>query len=187
MRATVRPSSKPKPDDLGAKAAEPARSGAKPAAAAKKPSAKDQASVRDEAGRAQRITKKMLDTIADKLFKALSDQDWEAAGACFAPSAQCFSPQRTGAKPQHFSEFKKTMGGMIGLLGRPEYLNVRRLYGNDSITEQHTTKFAARKETTVEAEACVLLRINAEGLIVRMDEYLDPTVVLKAVQTASRK
>lgn len=129
----------------------------------------------------------MLDAVADKFFKALSEQDWESAGACFAPSSQCFSPQRTGAKPQQFTEFRKTMGGMIGLLGKPQYLNVRRLYGADSVTEQHTTRFAEKKEATVEAEACVLLRVNQDGLIVRMDEYLDPTVVLKAVQTASRK
>lgn len=135
----------------------------------------------------KRLSRAQLDGVADKLFKALSEQDWVRAGECFAPSAQCFSPQRTGAKPQDFPGFKKTMGGMIGLLGKPQYLNVRRLYGQDSITEQHTTKFAQNNAARVEAEACVLLRVNPEGQITRLDEYLDPTVVLKAVQTASQQ
>jgi len=137
--------------------------------------------------RAPRLYKKSIDAVADKLFKALSEADWEAAGSCFAPEAECYSPQRKGARSQKFEEFKKTMGGMIGLLGKPQYLNVRRLYGPDSVTEQHTTKFAEKEATKVEAEACVLLRLNPAGLIVRMDEYLDPTAVLKAVQTASKK
>jgi len=79
------------------------------------------------------------------------------------------------------------MGGMIGLLGTPAYNNVRRLYGSDSVVEQHTTKFSNSPDTTVEAEACVLLRLNQDGLITRMDEYLDPTAVLKAVQIAAKK
>jgi len=131
------------------------------------------------------INKRALDAVADKLFKALSEQNWDSAGECFAPGAKCFSPQRSGAKAQDFPGFKKTMGGMIGLLGKPQYLNVQRLYGPDSVTEQHTTRFSENESARVEAEVCVLLRVNEAGLIVRMDEYLDPTVVLKAVKTAS--
>jgi len=137
--------------------------------------------------RSRGLSRKAIDAAADKLFKALSEGDWEAAGSCFDPSAECYSPQRKGAKSQRFEEFKKTMSGMIGLLGKPQYLNVQRLYGADSVTEQHTTRFAEKEATKVEAEACVLLRFNAAGLIVRLDEYLDPTAVLKAVQTASKK
>lgn len=131
------------------------------------------------------INKKALDAVADKLFKALSEQNWKNAGECFAPGAKCFSPQRTGAKAQDFPGFKKTMGGLIGLLGKPQYLNVQRLYGPDSITEQHSTRYTENEEAQVEAESCVLMRVNEAGLIVRMDEYLDPTVVLKAVKIAS--
>jgi len=53
--------------------------------------------------------------------------------------------------------------GMIGLLGKPVYLNKRRTYGIDSVTEQHTTKFNDTPETAVEAEACVILRLNPAG------------------------
>lgn len=150
-----------------------------------RPKERSSAAVAKEDARAPRFSKKVLDGVCDKLFGALSNRRWEQAAECFAPAAECFSPQRTGARAQSFDGFKKTMGGMIGLLGAPEYKNTRRLYGSDSVVEQHTTRFAQSPDTTVEAEACVLLRLNQDGLVTRMDEYLDPTAVLKAVQIAA--
>jgi hypothetical protein len=117
----------------------------------------------ERAPKEPRVNKAMLDGVADKLFKALSDGDWDSAQGCFAPAAQCFSPQRSGARAQQFAEFRKTMGGMIGLLGKPQYLKPQRLYGVDSVTEQHTTRFAEKSDTAVEAEACVILRVNPAG------------------------
>jgi len=123
----------------------------------------------------------------DKLFKALASSDWERAEECFAPKAQLFSPQRVGATAQTFLEFKKTMGGMIGLLGNPKYSNVKRFIAPNAVTAQHTTRFSKGGIATADdtsAEACVIFRFNDAGLITRMDEYLDPTRVLKAAQTA---
>ena len=53
------------------------------------------------------------------------------------------------------------------------YENPRRLFGDDHAVEMHDAVFTRPDGREVRIDLCVVVRFDADGCIVRSDEYLD--------------
>lgn len=55
-----------------------------------------------------------------------------------------------------------------------EYSDVRRSVGDDFVVEQHLVTLTRPDGVSATSDVCVVLRFDADGRVVRLDEYADP-------------
>ena len=67
----------------------------------------------------------------------------------------------------------RSMRGLVESLGDFGYENPRRVIGADAVVEQHDVRMTKKDGKEVRLDVCLILRFGADGLIVRLDEYLD--------------
>lgn len=113
--------------------------------------------------------------VTDGFFAATQANDWAAALALLAPDAVVRTHPGTGAVgvDSLLPSWERTRQAF----GRWEYVDVRRVVGDAAVCEQHVVRFV---DLEVEVEACVVLRFDGRGRIVRLDEYVDATPVRDA-------
>eukprot|EP00940_MAST-03C_sp_MAST-3C-sp2_P000586 g586.t1 len=112
--------------------------------------------------------------LADRLFGLFESGNFADATALFDRSAvikQYFGPGN--GRPIPLSEFEKSVTALVAVIGAPKYLNRRVFEHKDGFVEQHTSQLKGPKGT-VNIEVCVVIKTNASGKIVSLEEYLDP-------------
>ena len=110
-------------------------------------------------------------TVIDRLFGALGGGDIDAAVACFAPdgtvwhSFDCVVHDR--------DSMARDWAGFVGAFPERAFADARRQATADGCVQQHLmvgrTATGVRKAWPV----CVVVRVDRDGLIVRLDEYID--------------
>jgi len=114
-----------------------------------------------------------LEARAEEAFRRAAAQDGDGFAAMFASEARI---------KQNFGEemdLATALGWVHGLWDagiRSSYENVRRVVGADVVVEQHLVRLTRASDgLEVESDVCVVMRFDEAGLIVRIDEYADPT------------
>ncbi len=116
------------------------------------------------------MTPAEIDAVLDDLFGAAEEGDWDRFAGHFADDARL--RQNVGR------ELKKA-DAMVALPAftadgtQLRYERVRRVYGESSATEMHDAVFVKPDGRVVSIDICVVIQFDAEGRIVRSDEYLD--------------
>ena len=106
-----------------------------------------------------------------EFFAAITRRDWVDAIERIHPEAramQNFVGQEVNAR-----ELFESMRALVDSLAAFAYENPRRIMGCDAVVEQHDVKMTRHDGVEVVLDVCVVLRFDAEGRIVRLDEYLD--------------
>ena len=122
-----------------------------------------------------------VEAIADELFASFEEHDYERSRAMFAPDARSWSNLRS---------IESDVDGLLGNLpvmlesiGRHRYTDVRRIVGVDGFVEQHRVVFARPDGTELDlGDVCVVVRLDADGLVTRLDEYLDTHGLRRALK-----
>lgn len=105
--------------------------------------------------------------IAERFFAATQSCDWESAAALLAPTAALAT--HPGA-PADRATALESWPRLRAAAGPWEYVEVRRIGTDDAFCEEHLVLFP---ELGVQIAACVVARLDADGRIVRLDEYAD--------------
>ena len=108
----------------------------------------------------------------DQLFTAFAAADLETARTLCSPglvAKQNVSDEFGLDRLMAFVARMPAMGVTVA------YSDVRRVVADDAVTEQHLVTLTREDGTTASSDVCVILRYDDEGLVVRLDEYLDPT------------
>ena len=58
-----------------------------------------------------------------------------------------------------------------------KYTDVRRVIGNDAVAEQHVVTLIKPDGTSASSEVCLVARFDADGLVTRLDEYVDTSAM----------
>ncbi len=106
-----------------------------------------------------------------EFFAAITRRDWDDAIERIHPEAraiQNFVGQEVNAR-----ELFQSMRALVDSLSAFAYENPRRITGRDAVVEQHDVKMTRHDGVEVVLDVCIILRFDAEGRIVRLDEYLD--------------
>lgn len=112
-----------------------------------------------------------INRAAEAFFTAAAKLDAEGFLAATREDAVLW--QNTDGRGRSPQQVLRHIGRMRETLGRWEYLEVRRLIADEGFCEQHVVRFHRPDGTTHDIEACVVARVDDDGRITRLDEYVD--------------
>jgi hypothetical protein len=92
--------------------------------------------------------------------------------ALMAPGATAW--QSGGAPPGLFVDAVAGLRAIRERLGPWQYLSPRRVVDENGFCEQHVVRFSRPDGWVRDITACVVAQVGQDGLITRLDEYLDP-------------
>lgn len=110
------------------------------------------------------------EAVLDTLFAAAEAGDWPTFRSKFADDGVL--KQNVGPE-QSIDQAMTTLPLFTADGTTLRYENVRRVGGEDSITEIHDAVFTKPDGRVVRIDICVVVQFNDDGKIVRADEYLD--------------
>lgn len=111
-----------------------------------------------------------LHRVADRLFGAIVDHDLDEVEACFAPDAVI----RQNGRVSTVADLRGALAAIRGRLGPHRYDDVRRVVGDGAVVEEHRVRAATPTGDEVDLAACVVLRVDGEGRVTSLDEYVAP-------------
>lgn len=110
------------------------------------------------------------EAVLDALFAAAEAGEWATFRSMFADDGVL--KQNVGPE-QPIDQAMTTLPLFTADGTTLKYENIRRVGGEDSITEIHDAVFTKPDGRVVRIDICVVIQFNTEGKIVRADEYLD--------------
>lgn len=110
-----------------------------------------------------------LNDLADRLFDAFVAHDLDTVEEMMASDAVII--QNGNRMP--FAEARLMIEGLVGVLGDHRYEEVRRVVGADAVVEEHQVRSTTAGGHEVDLAACVVVRVNGDGKITSLDEYVD--------------
>ena len=120
-----------------------------------------------------------LDGIVNRTFGAAEAGDWATFRSMFADDAVL--SQNVGVE-QTIDQAMKTLPLFTADGTTLKYENVRRVQGESSVTEMHDAVFTKPDGRVVRLDICVVIQFNANGKIIRTDEYLDSVAAAALLQ-----
>jgi hypothetical protein len=123
-----------------------------------------------------------LKQLADTLFESFQTGDYKLTITLFAKDAKIIQ-QIGNPSPVNPEEFIQILEhGPLSSLGKPIYTDRRlQVIGQEGFIEQHTTELTI-KGKTISFPACIIGKVNDVGEIILLEEYLDPTIVIKTLR-----
>lgn len=112
-----------------------------------------------------------LHDLTDRLFQLFVDHDLDGVEALMAPGAVL--TQNGNSMP--FTEARPMLEGLTQMIGDHRYENVRRVVGDHAIVEEHDVVSITPEGRALDLAACVVIRVDDDGRISSLDEYVDPT------------
>ena len=114
-----------------------------------------------------------LDARTAQLFALFESQDFDGLETMLAPDARI----KQNGNPEH--DINGLLAFVHGLKNegvQVEYSDVRRSVGDGFVVEQHVVTLTRSDGKSASTDVCVVLRFDDDGLISRLDEYVDSAV-----------
>ena len=109
----------------------------------------------------------------EQLFSIFESQEFDGLESLLAPDVT----MKQNGNPEHdkdglmaFVQGFKNDGVSV------EYSDVRRSVGDGFVVEQHVVTLTRPDGKSASTDVCVVLRFDDDGLITRLDEYVDSAV-----------
>lgn len=110
-----------------------------------------------------------LHATADRLFDAFVAHDYDRVEAMLAPDATLTQNGVTST----FAVARPNLEAITRIIGKHRYDRVRRVVGDDAIVEEHHVVSTTPEGRELDLPACVVIRVDDEGRITSLDEYVD--------------
>ena len=112
-----------------------------------------------------------LQRLTEEFFADISARNWQNALSRIHPEARAV--QNISGQEVNAGDLLISMRGLVESLADFRYENPRRVVGQDAVVEQHDVRMTRRDGIEVVLDICIVLRFDTDGLITRIDEYLD--------------
>lgn len=110
-----------------------------------------------------------LDRLAGRLFDAFVAHDYDLVESMLAPDATLTQNGVTN----RFADARPRLEAITQVIGDHRYDDVRRVIGDDAVVEEHRVVSTAPTGRSIDLAACVVIRVDSDGLITSLDEYVD--------------
>ncbi len=120
------------------------------------------------------MTEHDIETLADRLFGAIESGDTDSVAACYADDAVVWHNTDQVAQPK--ADNLQVLGWLVHHTSSREYRDIRRSAIDGGFVQQHVLRVAFADGRTADLPACLVVSV-ADGLITRIDEYLDGVAV----------
>ena len=125
------------------------------------------------------LTGAEMHDLGDRLVGAIAAGDTEGVRAIYAPDAEIW--HNFDERNQSVDENVASMADLHGRASGLAYTEIRRFLAPGGFVQQHVLRATLPNGGTWELPACVIVRVR-DGLIVRLDEYLDSAHVAKLTE-----
>ena len=120
-----------------------------------------------------------LNDLADRLFDTFMAHDLDAFEAMMAPGAVVVQ----NGNSMSVADARILIEGITHVIGDHRYEEVRRVTGGDAIVEEHQVRSTTPAGQQLDLAACVVLRVDGDGKIVSLHEYVDTTPLAQLGET----
>ena len=120
------------------------------------------------------MTEREINTLADRLFAAIEAGDTEAVAACYADDAVVW--HNTDQVDQNKADNLRVLSWVIDHTAVRSYRDIRRTVIDHGFVQQHSLHVGFDDGRTADLPACLVVAV-ADGLVVRIDEYIDGAAV----------
>ncbi len=110
--------------------------------------------------------------VADRLFTAIEDGDLAALTALWSDDVTVW--RQGGGRERDKSRALKVIEWFVGATTDRRYEVLDRQFFDDGFVQQHNLHVTTVAGEPVSLRACLVVRMGCDGLITRIDEYLDP-------------
>ena len=110
--------------------------------------------------------------VADRLFTAIENGDIGALTALWSDDITVW--RQGGGRERDKSRALKVIEWFVGATTDRRYEVLDRQFFDGGFVQQHNLHVTTVGGEPVSLRVCLVVRIGAEGLITRIDEYLDP-------------
>lgn len=110
-----------------------------------------------------------LNQLADRLFDSFVSHDLETVVEMMTPDAVVVQ----NGNSMVVAEAMVMIESLTGVIGDHRYDDVRRVLGDNVIVEEHRVRSTTPGGHDVDLVACVVIRLDDDGKITSMDEYVD--------------
>ncbi len=119
---------------------------------------------------------------AGRFLGAIERGDVDAVRALYHPDAKVW--HNNDGIEQSVDDNLKVLGWMARTLATRHYRVIRREALSDGFVQQHVLETTLPNGRTWDLDACVIVRV-VDGLVVRLDEYLDSAKVAELTAALS--
>jgi hypothetical protein len=77
-------------------------------------------------------------------------------------------------KDNHRDRALKVIRWFMDATTRRRYEILDRQFFDGGFVQQHVLRADGKKPASIEMRVCIVIKVNTEGLITRIDEYIDP-------------
>ncbi len=116
--------------------------------------------------------------LVDRLIRGIESGDLAAVRSVYAPDVVVWAGFDDRARDVDAS--LGVLEWLLGVTTERRYEIVRRIEIDGGVLQQHVLHATTRSGSTFSVPACLVIRVG-DGLITRVDEYLDPAPVTKAL------
>lgn len=113
-----------------------------------------------------------LETVADCLFSTIENGDGEALAALWSDDIVVW--RQGGGRERDKSRALKVIEWFVDSTAHRRYEVLDRRIFDGGFVQQHIVHAAAQDGTPVQFRAALVVVVSPDGLITRIDEYLDP-------------
>jgi uncharacterized protein len=117
--------------------------------------------------------------VAERLFTAIEAGDIDAVRRLYHPDVEVWHNTDRVVQPRDAN--LATLAWVMRTLPGLRYAEVRRAATDDGFVQRHVLVATNRAGRRVEVPACVVATVE-DGLITRLDEYLDSAAVAALIQ-----
>ena len=115
-----------------------------------------------------------IHALADRLLEAIEAGDIDAVASCYADDAVIW--HNTDQVEQHKADNLQVLSWLVEHTAVRSYRDSRRTVIDHGFVQQHTLHIGFDDGRTADLPACLVVAV-ADGLIVRLDEYIDGAAV----------
>jgi len=120
------------------------------------------------------VTEREINTLADRVFAAIEAGDTEAVAACYADDAVVW--HNTDQVDQNKADNLRVLSWLVDHTAVRSYRDIRRTVIDHGFVQQHSLHVGFDDGRTADLPACLVVAV-ADGLVVRIDEYIDGAAV----------
>jgi ketosteroid isomerase-like protein len=110
--------------------------------------------------------------VADRLFAAIENGDVTAVGDMWSDGVAVWKSAEPEDQPKDRS--MRVIGWFIKTTTERRYEILDRQFFDGGFVQQHVLHAAGRNGGLISVRVCIVIKLGADGLINRIDEYFDP-------------
>jgi len=111
--------------------------------------------------------------VADRLFGAVERGDYETVDGMCADDVTVW--HSGDSRDNDRVRALKVIRWFIDVTTTRDYEILDRQVFDGGFVQQHILRARRADEVSIEMRVCVVIKVNGEGFIIRIDEYFDPT------------